>query len=54
MASAHHYVDTAGGVSVKLHVAWSNETTGGTINSIKQDFIFLKTNTYRVPLTVSL
>ena len=33
MASALHYVDTADGVGVSLHVAWTVLTTGGTMIS---------------------
>ena len=33
MASALHYVDTADGVGVSLHVAWTVSTTGGTMIS---------------------
>ena len=33
MASAHHYIDTADGVGVSLHVAWTVLTTDGTMIS---------------------
>ena len=40
MASAKTQLTVGGMGCLLLHVAWSNETTGGTINNIKEVFIF--------------
>ena len=40
MASAKTQLTVGGVGCLLLHVTWSNETIGGTINTIKQVFIF--------------